>query len=901
MIDRTISHYTILEKLGEGGMGVVFKAHDTKLDRIVALKFLPSHLTATEEDKQRFIREAKAAAALNHTNICTIHSIDEHAGQQFISMEYIDGTTLREKIETRDQKSEVGGQKLIIPSTDHRSLTTVFDYALQIAEALSEAHHQGIVHRDIKPDNIMVDSKNRIKVMDFGLAKLRGSLHVTKTGSTVGTVAYMSPEQVQGQEIDHRSDIFSFGVVLYELLTGRLPFRGEHEAALFYSILNEEPDPLTNYIPDASGELLHIINTALEKNPEDRYQSAGEIVRDLRRLKKKSSAEVRTIPVENGGSAVRSSRTVTAVNGSGDDTKQTLRMRKLYVVISAIIVLAAAVIFSPFIFKSKSPSLFTSSSFTRITSTGNIISTAISPEGRYIAFVQRDRGRRSLWVRQRVTVSDIQILPPLNGSIEDLTFSIDGNYLYYTLRQINESVSTLYRLPVLGGTPVRILGDVQSRISFSPDDKHYAFHRVIPATGDFAIFIAAADGSQERMLATHKGDMWYYGSPGWSPDGSIIASGRGSWEGGFHHALVGVRVSDGSEFPIGQHRWWDITNVVWTSDGKEIIVEAAALGAPNKQLWFVEYPSGNVRRITNDLNDYMSLTTTSDSKIICTVPVETQLQLHYIDGENRNQIQRLTSGRDDGASGLSIAPDGTIFYISSASGEAEIWKIKRGDSNPVRLTTGLRLGRSISVAPDGQYVVFTSTRSGSPAIWRINPDGSNLKQLTSGGEEYNPRITPDGKWVFLSSWVRGPETIMKVGIDGGEMYAVSPGYGRSPVISPDGKTLAYITIDEKRNNLSVIRVISTDDGTILREVDLPAGMPPFSSMQWRPGSDESSFILTIDDVSNIWTQSLDDGIARQYTNLTDLSIRNFDWMPDGRSLVGSRGSVTGDVVLISDE
>jgi len=220
------SHYKIIEKLGEGGMGVVYKAQDNKLDRTVALKFLPSHLTKSDEDKQRFIREAKAAAALNHPHICTIHAVDEYDGSQFIVMEYVDGVTLRQKSEVRDQTS-VSSK----PGNWNLELGTVVDYALQIAEALSEAHDKGIVHRDIKPENIMVDSKDRIKVMDFGLAKLKGAGNLTKSGSTVGTMAYMSPEQIQGDEIDHRSDIFSFGIVLYEMLTGKTPFRGEHEAA----------------------------------------------------------------------------------------------------------------------------------------------------------------------------------------------------------------------------------------------------------------------------------------------------------------------------------------------------------------------------------------------------------------------------------------------------------------------------------------------------------------------------------------------------------------------------------------------------------------------------------------------------------------------------------------------
>ncbi len=292
MIGNTISHYKILKKSGEGGMGVVYKAHDTKLDRTVALKFLPPHLTATDEDKQRFICEAKAAAALNHPHICTIHNVDEHDGNQFIVMEFVDGVTLRQKSEIRGQRSEVGGQRSEVrnqrsesPATDNRSLTTAIDYAIQIAEALQQAHKKGIVHRDIKPENIMVTEDNRIKVMDFGLAKLKGAANITAAGGTVGTIGYMSPEQIQGESVDHRSDIFSFGVVIYELLTGRLPFAGEHQAALVYSIINQEPESLTNYIPDASPDLIRLVHRLLEKDRDKRFQTMLDVLTGLHEMK----------------------------------------------------------------------------------------------------------------------------------------------------------------------------------------------------------------------------------------------------------------------------------------------------------------------------------------------------------------------------------------------------------------------------------------------------------------------------------------------------------------------------------------------------------------------------------------------------------------------------------------
>ncbi len=270
MIGTTVSHYRILEKLGEGGMGVVYKAHDTKLDRLVALKFLPSHVSTNEETKKRFLQEAKAAAALNHSNICTIYGVEEADSQMFIAMEYVDGGTLRDRIPFAKPEDSI-------------------NTAIQIGEALEEAHAKGIVHRDIKADNIMLTSKGQTKVMDFGLAKLRGSLKLTRSSSTVGTLAYMAPEQIQGGEVDSRSDLFAFGVLLFEMLTGKTPFRGEHEAAMMYSILNETPHSIRNYLPDISPACERILEKALEKNPEERYQSAADMVADLKRWRRETA------------------------------------------------------------------------------------------------------------------------------------------------------------------------------------------------------------------------------------------------------------------------------------------------------------------------------------------------------------------------------------------------------------------------------------------------------------------------------------------------------------------------------------------------------------------------------------------------------------------------------------
>jgi serine/threonine protein kinase len=281
MIGQIISHYKILEKLGEGGMGVVYKAEDTKLNRTVALKFLPRGLETHEQERGRFLQEAQAAAALNHANICTIHDVIVEGDYQFIVMEYVDGKTLRQMVPVQ-------------------KIHDAIDFAIQIGEALQEAHSHGVVHRDIKTENIMVNSKNQIKVMDFGLAKLKGSVRLTKTSRTVGTLAYMSPEQIQGAEVDGRSDIFSFGVVLYEMITGQLPFHGEYEAAIVYSIVNEAPEPIHKHRSEISSEILHILNRSLEKNPEERYQNVHDILIDLKRVKRESAHAQHPIPPQIG-------------------------------------------------------------------------------------------------------------------------------------------------------------------------------------------------------------------------------------------------------------------------------------------------------------------------------------------------------------------------------------------------------------------------------------------------------------------------------------------------------------------------------------------------------------------------------------------------------------------------
>jgi TolB-like protein/tetratricopeptide (TPR) repeat protein len=325
VIGSIVGQYRILEKVGEGGMGVVYKAEDTTLKRIVALKFLPHHLTSNEAEQARFIQEAQAASALNHPNVCVIYGMGNEGGQQYIAMEFVEGTTLHAKNT---------GAPL--------ALKDALGYAIQIGEALQEAHSSGIVHRDVKSENIMITAKNQVKVMDFGLAKLKGSLKLTRSSSTVGTLAYMAPEQIQGGEVDARSDIFSFGIVLFEMVTGHLPFRGEHDAAIMYSILNEEPLSLHQYRDDCPADLDRIIVRSLEKDPEDRYQHIDDMVSELRRLQKQSSRVIHPPEVQARETVPAEVRPATGTITGTPLRPSPRRLRVILIAAAGVVILAGA-------------------------------------------------------------------------------------------------------------------------------------------------------------------------------------------------------------------------------------------------------------------------------------------------------------------------------------------------------------------------------------------------------------------------------------------------------------------------------------------------------------------------------------------------------------------------------
>ncbi|HEY7544771.1 MAG TPA: DUF5050 domain-containing protein, partial [Blastocatellia bacterium] len=675
--------------------------------------------------------------------------------------------------------------------------------------------------------------------------------------------------------------------------------------------------PIVEINPDVPAELQRIIRKCLAKGADERYQSIKEVNIDLRDLVREYESQP-----PSGSHVAQPTASYRPTTDTGAQpalttgpqpldqlsAKSLQKSRsKLWIALAVVglIVIAAAIFAIMKLTGRKEPlSPFEIARVSRLTSSGKVTLAAISPDGKYAAHVVDDAGQRSIWMRQVATSSNVQIVPPADVQYRGLTFSNDGNYVYYVRFEKDNPVLSLFQIPVLGGTPKKIIEDVDSRITFSPSGDRFAFVRNYNKERESALMIANADGTNERKLAVMKlPDQ--YNFPAWSPDGRIIACTTLNLSRSRQIGVDEIRVEDGAQKTFTTQKWLVIGGLEWRSDGEALMMTAQdqSPGSTQVQVWQLSYPGGEARRVTNDLNNYIGVSLTSDSKTMVTVQREARMNMWTAPEGKAAQARQISSG-----SGvyeyLSCAPDGRIIYHSNASSRADIWIMNADGTGQRQLTSDSGVNALPSVSPDGRYIVFCSNRGGDENVfhvWRMDIDGGNQKKLTDGGGEYFPVVSADGKWVFYNHVVASEKpTIRRIPIDGGEEKAITNSDYNTllPVVSPDGKYIACRYNDKQPGfQTAIIPVEGGQPVKVFSFLPLFAGIQEIP-LRWTPDSKALTWPQERGGIWNIWSQSIEGGEPKQLTDFKSDQIFSFAWAKDG-TLVCTRGTVTNDVVLMS--
>ncbi len=916
---QTIAAYEILAFISRGGMGEVYLAQDRRLSRKVALKLLPRTFTKDDERLRRFEQEARAASALNHPNIITIYEILKIESSHLIATEFVEGETLRNRLA-------------------HSPLTLAesLNIAIQVTDALAAAHKVGIVHRDIKPENIMLRPDGYMKVLDFGLAKLTEQPSVsadeaptkqvrTGSGVIIGTVGYMSPEQARGKSVDARSDIFSLGAVIYEMVTGHKPFDGETPSDVLAAILKSEPAPLSVFLADAPPELARIVTKTLRKDREERYQVIGDLLLDLKSLRQElefqarlgqsaasadGAANMAAPPTQSGAPQVTAEPqgAVTTISQAlSVELKRHPARLITSLAIIAMILIAGGIGLYALLNRTPPRSHFQSSTIARITNSGKVIDARLSHDGTYLLYCLSDGGKQSLWLRQVSTANDKGIVSPAPVGFFGLTFSPDDREIYYVVKA-NYDAGTLYRVPVLGGTPTRILEKIDCPVTFSPNGRQMAFLRANFPVGDqSALIIANLDGTAEQTLVTRqKPERFapiFFTGPSWSPDGKLIAASVFTLGGSSR--VIAFPVNGGKEINLTPDPWPFSGQVQWLPDMSGLLVVAGTNSSTGAQLWFLSYPSGEKRQITNDLDQHRAIGLTADGSRFVNV-VGTGIVSVFVapDGDASHALQLPTGNIGWGTGyGNSVAwtPDGKIVFTSAEGNEVNLWIANADGTSRQQLTSNVGRNVGPTVSSDGRYIVFSSTRGGRQNIWRMNIDGTSSKQLTQGAAESLPVASPDGRWVVYTALGTTRPTIWKVSIEGGEPTEVTHKVSTTPTISPDGKFIAYLYTESPDPLVppTKIAIIPFEGGEPVKTFSCQPPGTVQMYLQWSADGKSILYNTNTSSVTNVWSQPIDGSPPKQITDFKDSFMTGFAYSRDGK-LVCSRGIFNRDAVIISE-
>jgi serine/threonine protein kinase len=781
MIGRTISHYRILEKLGEGGMGVVYKARDIHLDRFVAIKVLPAEKVADPERKQRFVQEAKAASSLNHPNIITIYDIGQAEGVDFISMECVTGKTLDRLIPRRGMR-----------------LNEALKCAVQIADALARAHSAGIVHRDLKPGNIMVNEHGLVKVLDFGLAKLTESPPAnenaatrtmpltTEEGKIVGTVAYMSPEQAEGKKVDARSDIFSFGSVLYEMVTGEKAFHGDTKASTLAAILKDNPRPASKLVDGLPREVERLISRCLRKEVNQRCQHMDDVKIVLEELKEESDS---------------------GVLGTAAVSRPKPR-RRLTWTLSVVVALVIATV-GVWLFRSKTEAPETPLVAVPLTSyPGNESSPSFSPDGTQVAFAW-DGEKQDNW---DIYVKQIGVEPPYrltNDPAMDYSpaWSPDGRSIAF-LREVSGKTAIML-IPQRGGSE-RILGEVNGsqlgspfgpQLSWTPDSRWLVGTTFAVGQHGGGLRLYSTETGEQRPLSNPPTEEIGDTAPAVSPDGRTLVFSRVSPD--FYNVTLWLlHLGEGYQ-PLGKEekvQTGNMTNMgaAWLPDGNEFVFGSGTL--PKFRLWRIAVSNGAIpKRINLDASNASEPAISRLGNRLAFATAKWDLNIWRIDLKGPGQkpgvpFRFISSTQVEYYSAFS--PDGRrIAFVSQRSGTDEIWICDSNGSKTVQLTSFS--GPEIygpSWSPDSQNIAFTGVQKGmKDDIYSISVNGGAARRLTTHpAEDKWPYWSHDGKWIYFSSTRTGREEIWKMPSSGGEAVQITRNSGDMPKESPDGKFLYYM-------------------------------------------------------------------------------------------------------------